>query len=202
MIQYILPISVLHNGMKRRVFHIGMVVSVRHMGWWVLRENDYFQNTLSPPLPSFALLYFTLHMITSSNGNIFRVTGPLCGNWPVTGEFPSQRPVTRSFDLFFDLRLNKRLSKQSWGWWFETPSCSFWRHCNERNKTSLGISKKCFFRFRHEFNFDNFDHRVLFRARSTCHFKKLYATWRSFCLGLCVQSCIMINLTISPVQVK
>ena len=60
----------------------------------------------------------------------FRVTGPLCGNSPVTGEFLSQRPVTWSFDIFFDLRLNKRLSKQSWGWWFETPSCSIWRHCN------------------------------------------------------------------------
>ena len=35
------------------------------------------------------------------------------GNWPVTGEFPSQRPMTRSFDVFFDLRLNKRLSEQS-----------------------------------------------------------------------------------------
>ena len=31
----------------------------------------------------------------------------------VTGEFPSQRPVTQSFDVFFDLHLNKRLSKQS-----------------------------------------------------------------------------------------
>ena len=49
---------------------------------------------------------------------------------PVTGEFPSQWPVTRSFYFFFDLRLNKRLSKQSWGWWFETPSRSLWRHCN------------------------------------------------------------------------
>ena len=57
----------------------------------------------------------------------------LCaGNSPVTGEFPSQRPVTRSFDVFFDLRLNKRLSKHSWGWWFETPSRSLWRLCNER----------------------------------------------------------------------
>ena len=52
------------------------------------------------------------------------------GNSPVTGEFPSQRPVTRSFDVFFDLHLNKRLSKQSWGWWFETPTCSLWRRCN------------------------------------------------------------------------
>ena len=42
------------------------------------------------------------------------------GNSPVPGEFPAQRPVTQSFDVFFDLRLNKWLSKQSWGWWFET----------------------------------------------------------------------------------
>ena len=49
---------------------------------------------------------------------------------PATGEFPAQRSVTRSFDVFFDLRLNKRLSKQSRGWWFETPSRSSWRHCN------------------------------------------------------------------------
>ena len=69
-------------------------------------------------------------MMTSSNGNIFHVTGPLCGNSPVTGEFPVQRPVTRSFDIFFDLYMNKRLSKQSWGWWFETPSHPLWRHCN------------------------------------------------------------------------
>ena len=55
----------------------------------------------------------------------------LCaGNSPVTGEFSAQRPITRSFDVFFDLRLNKRLGKQSWGWWFETPSRSLWRHCN------------------------------------------------------------------------
>ena len=43
------------------------------------------------------------------------------GNSPVTNEFPTQRPVTRSFDVFFDLRLNKRLSKPSRRWWFETP---------------------------------------------------------------------------------
>ena len=53
------------------------------------------------------------------------------GNSPVTCEFPAQRPVTRSFDVFFDLPLNKRLSKQLWGWWFQTPSCPLWRHCND-----------------------------------------------------------------------
>ena len=51
----------------------------------------------------------------------------LCeGNSPVPGEFSSQRPVTRSFDL----RLNKWMSKQSTRWWFETPSCPLWRHYN------------------------------------------------------------------------
>ena len=52
------------------------------------------------------------------------------GNSPVTGEFPAQRPVTWSFDVFFDLHLHKRLSKQFWGWWFETLSCSLWHDCN------------------------------------------------------------------------
>ena len=52
------------------------------------------------------------------------------GNSPVPGEFPAKRPVTRSFDVFFDLHPNKRLSKQSWGWWFETPPCPLWRHSN------------------------------------------------------------------------
>ena len=66
-------------------------------------------------------------MMTSSNGNIFRVTGPLCGEFTGPGEFPTQRPVTRSFDVFFDRRLNKRLSKQPRGWWLETLSCSLWR---------------------------------------------------------------------------
>ena len=76
------------------------------------------------------------------------------GNSPVTGEFHTQRPVTRSFDVFFDLGLNERLSKQSWGWWFETPSCSLWRHCNDDFvlqlvKTNQNESSKA----RHEWSF-------------------------------------------------
>ena len=69
-------------------------------------------------------------MMTSSNRNIFRVTGHLCGEFP----------VPRSFDVFFDLRLNKRLSKQSWGWWFETVSRPLWRHCN-------GSPRECYLVF-------------------------------------------------------
>ena len=52
------------------------------------------------------------------------------GNSAVPGEFLTQRPVTRSFDVYFDLRPNKRLSKQSRGWWLETQSRPLWRHRN------------------------------------------------------------------------
>ena len=54
------------------------------------------------------------------------------GNSPVTGEFPTQRPVTQSFDVFFDLRLHERLSKQLWGWWLQTPLRPFWCHSNDQ----------------------------------------------------------------------
>ena len=64
------------------------------------------------------------------------------GNSPVPGEFPTQRPVTRSFDVFFDLRLNKRLSKQSWGWWFETLPRPLWRHSNVSQSLSHEVVTK------------------------------------------------------------
>ena len=59
-------------------------------------------------------------MISSSNENIFRVTGPIS---------PVNSPVMQIVDVFFDLRRNKMLSKQPWGWWFKTPSRSLWRNC-------------------------------------------------------------------------
>ena len=64
------------------------------------------------------------------------------GNSPVPGEFPALRPVTRSFDVFFDLRLNKQLSEQSWDWWFETLSRPLWRHCNYAPNLNNGLTKQ------------------------------------------------------------
>ena len=62
----------------------------------------------------------------------------LCtGNSPVPCESPSQRPVTRSFDLFFDRRLKKLLSKHSIRWWFETPARPLWRNCNSNKHILL-----------------------------------------------------------------
>ena len=67
-------------------------------------------------------------MMTSSNRNILRVAGSLWGEPPVTSGF--QRPVMRNFDVFYDVRLNKRLIIQSRCQWFETPWRSLWRHWN------------------------------------------------------------------------
>ena len=63
----------------------------------------------------------------------------ICAENPlVTGEFPTQRPVTQSCDMFFDLRPKERLSKQSWGWWFETPLRPLWRHSNRSPNFLVG----------------------------------------------------------------
>ena len=66
------------------------------------------------------------------------------GNLSVTDEFHARRPVTRSLDVFFDLRLNKRLSKQPRGWWFQTPSCSLWRHCDDEHWGLFPLNSRYF----------------------------------------------------------
>ena len=69
-------------------------------------------------------------MMTASNGNIFRVTGHLCGEIGGHRWIPCRITSDAEFDVFFDPRLNKRLTKYSSGWWFETPSCPLLRPCN------------------------------------------------------------------------
>ena len=70
------------------------------------------------------------YMMTSSNENIFRFTGPLCMEFISHRWICSQRPATRIFDVLFDLCLNKRFNKQPRHWWVEMPSCSLWCHYN------------------------------------------------------------------------
>ena len=75
--------------------------------------------------------YNVLHIMTSTNGNIFRVTGLLGGEFTGHRWIPRTKAMTRSFDIFFDLHMNRQLSKQWKRWWFETLPRSLWRHCNE-----------------------------------------------------------------------
>ena len=113
------------------------------------RINQFYETTYDLPREGFGnrctqtvLLKSPYGYLTSQTTNhlswwrhqmeTFSALLAICaGNSPVSCEFPAQRPVTRSFDVFFDLCLNKRLSKQSWGWWLETLSCSLWRQSND-----------------------------------------------------------------------
>ena len=99
-------------------------------------HNNQRQNKKRPSI------YFMggMYMITSSNGKIFRVTGPLCGEFTGHRWIPLVRPVTQSFDVLFDLCLNKRLSKQSQHRWFEKPSRSLWRRCNGKSYISYDFT--------------------------------------------------------------
>ena len=76
----------------------------------------------------------------SSNGNISPLLAICAGNSQVPGEFTAQRPMTRTFDIFFDLRLNQWLRKQSWSWWFETLPRPLLRQCNDYVK--FGASRQ------------------------------------------------------------
>ena len=99
---------------------------------------------------------------------IFSALLTICsGHSPVPGEFPAQRPVTRSFDVFFDQRLNKRLSKQSWGWWLETLSRPLWRHCN-------GLTKMRTWNYIHCFLWDVFTHPYEVSARMSNYIPLFY----------------------------
>ena len=94
---------------------------------WHVSLGHYI--TLNPMCPKMLLkrLSWWRHQMET-----FSALLALCvGNSPVTDDFPVQGPVTQSFDVSSDLRLNKRLSKQWWGWWVETPSRSSWRHRND-----------------------------------------------------------------------
>ena len=75
--------------------------------------KNVFWNARSHHIPSITAMTWWRHQMET----FFALLAAFCaGNLPVTGEFPSQRPMTRGFDVFFDLRLNKRLSKQLWGY--------------------------------------------------------------------------------------
>ena len=102
-----------------------------------LEQSDHF--TLNFPATLFSVIDCYAHTEASwwrHQMETFFALLVLCErNPPVSGHLPSQRPVTWSFDVYFDLRLNKWLIKQSRRRWFETPSRSLWRHCND--STSL-----------------------------------------------------------------
>ena len=94
-------------------------------------DMKYYNPTLIPhPTPPHPTPTWWRHQMET-----FSALLAICaGNSLVTGKFPAQRSVMRSFNIFSDLHLNKRLCKQLWGCWFEMPSRPLWPHCNDTHK--------------------------------------------------------------------
>ena len=147
------PVNSPHKGQWRRALMFSLIYAWINV--WVnnreagdlRRYRSHYDVTVMTVVRFFSSVYYPMYVIScdhiSINGiarwwpwwrhqmETFSALLALCaGNSPITGEFPSQRPVTRSFDVFFDHRKNKRLSNQSGRRWFETTSRSLWRHCN------------------------------------------------------------------------
>ena len=129
------PYSLFNDDLAKLFLNLGhgwVIASTGNLGmrWLRLLIHTQISNTLrQSKRPLMTVCTWRRHEMET-----FSALLVLCaGNSPVTGEFPSQRPVTRSFDAGFDLRQNKRLSKQSRHRWFEAPSCSSWRHCNYKS---------------------------------------------------------------------
>ena len=125
------PADSCHNGPMMGSFHVSFAISLKKLlnkessCWW------YETPSSSCYVTDNHVFLWSPHAWWRHEIETFPALLAICaGSSPVPGEFPAQKPVTRSSDIFFDLRLNNRLSKQSWGWWFETPSRPLWRHRN------------------------------------------------------------------------
>ena len=138
------------KNIKSIVCHTGLLIIIDFVTYykkWILwQQNNFhlFKHVYKYSI-SMQVLYMSLscwkqqnYMMTSSHGSIFRVTGPYERNSPHKGQ---------NFDVSSIRALNKRLSKQSWRRWFETPSCSLWRHCHAcsqmYNQVCKGATMPC-----------------------------------------------------------
>ena len=124
-------------GVLREIWSAFNTVSVFCM--YIVWVSLYINGTSSLGVIGISLVPWWRHQMET----FFEWLALCAGNSLVTGEFPSQRPVTWIFDVFFDLRLNKRLCKPSGRRWFDTPSRSLWRHCNGENNHSPNSVRWC-----------------------------------------------------------
>ena len=115
--------------------HFVLSVPLIHMYESAILPHLYHSITF--PVANF--IRRNLPMMTSSNGNIFLVTGPLWGESTGHQWIPLTRASKADLWCFLDVRLNKRLSKQSKCRWFQTPWHSLLRHCNDGIHKSMTL---------------------------------------------------------------
>ena len=112
---------------------------------WHLKNTPFNITHIKSPQKHIHILKCLYHILKSWRRNqmeIFSASLVLCeGSSPVTGEFPPQRPVTRSFDVFFDLRLHN-------GWASHRDAGYLRRHrihhCNDLSRSQPPMTQTCF----------------------------------------------------------
>ena len=109
-----------------RVSGMGGLNNIEQKGY---RSQSFMTMAVTVCWPKWSARIYRI-MMTSSNGNIFHVTGHLWGEFTGHWWIPLTKVSDAGFDVFFHLRLNKHLSKQWRDWWFERPLYPLWRHCN------------------------------------------------------------------------
>ena len=122
-----------------------MTTQISCSWWWIIYVNDIHDDVIKwKHSPRYWPFVRGIQRSPVNSPPFLRITGPLCGEFTSPRWIPAQRPVTGSFDVFFDLRPNKWQSKQWWGRWFETPSSPLWRHCNVylRRARSCNMTEK------------------------------------------------------------
>ena len=141
------------------IFHINVKSCIMKLAAYHYHSNNECPNIIDGDDGSNATFLIIFQLLMPSIAYRWKKTKPLntwwlhqmetfsallaicAGNSPASGEFPTQSPVTHSFDVFFDLCLNKWFRKQSWGWWFETLSRPLWRHCHEKENITRSCSE-------------------------------------------------------------
>ena len=112
--------------------HSSCVSRSQPISKWAKNQGGILGILLTTEFPEVVNIYPAPHDAVIKWKTFYALLAICAGNSPVIGEFPSQRAVTRNFDLFFDLSINEGLSKQTQGWWFVTPSRPLWRQSNEK----------------------------------------------------------------------
>ena len=130
------PGKIMKKKMKRKKTKMAFLVNTEK---WIKWTNEIISLNIMRLL-LIGAHKLSLFMMTSSNGNIFRVTDPLYAEF--TGHRWTHRSKASDAEpwCFYDLRPNKRLSKQSWGWWFEMPSWPLWRHNNVIDNSDIAFN--------------------------------------------------------------
>ena len=138
------PRNIWFNGIGQKFACVHLSPYTIKSKWWELSVGLFFCSTWTPPVFEMSIEQLTSDTNFCCHDDVIKWKH-FPRNWPLVRGIhrciPSQRPVTRSFEVFFGMCLNKRLSKQSRCWWFETPSRSLWRQCNNLGVTTSYYTK-------------------------------------------------------------